>query len=515
MASVSWHPKNPSAVRWLPTFVRKIPPSIREIVDRLQGAGHQAYIVGGAIRNHRLRRPIYDWDICTSARPAENQTLFADYSQRSFGPQYGFVTLRARESGLSSVDVYTLRGHRNAGGDEWTYTDDLRTDLFNRDFTMNAMAVDPVKLQFYDPFDGLRDIERRLVRSVRPAMQTIRMSESHAYRAIRFAVELGFRVSPALLDAIYSQRRFAAGMSKELRGEEMLRMLASSEPGRAIEMLRRSGLLIQTLWELEEDCRDIKVGRKFGRSFYDYILRLLDACPVSTFRKYPQYPGLLRLALIVGAMGYRKILNERRKPLPAGERNWTFKEAGKNASRAYATLLDVVKIPANVANTVADFIWQLHPMPLNIADGDVELDLEAMALEGFLLETFEVFLAMRRIRGDVLNPNDERRLRRKYETMEKRGDDVLKHREIRGDEVAKALQIQPGPLLGEVLRALKRKIAWRFGHDLQSKTAILKWLEDNRTGFLAEVEKARSPKRAKRQTNAMSTASSPDTGSVA
>ena len=127
-----------------------IPKFVTFILNRLKNAGHQAYIVGGAVRDVRLSRPVMDWDVATSARREEIKTLFGDI--RLFALKQGTVTLV--DSGRH-FEVTPFRGSKKR----------IEDDLALRDFTINAMAYDSDKDEILDPFGGRKDISCKLVKT--------------------------------------------------------------------------------------------------------------------------------------------------------------------------------------------------------------------------------------------------------------------------------------------------------------------------------------------------------------
>lgn len=120
-----------------------IPAFVGFILERLKDAGHQAFIVGGAVRNVFLQLPIVDWDISTSAQPKEIKTIFHDI--RFFTLKHDTVTLV--RSGRH-FEVTPFRGQDGC----------LEDDLARRDFTINAMALDPERIEIFDPFGDRKSV---------------------------------------------------------------------------------------------------------------------------------------------------------------------------------------------------------------------------------------------------------------------------------------------------------------------------------------------------------------------
>ena len=143
----------------------KIPAYVRETLTALETAGHQAYCVGGCVRDSLLGRMPEDWDVTTSALPEETMKVFGDRAIPT-GLKHGTVTVCCQEGKVETTTfrrdgVYT--DHRHP--EQVTFTPDLTEDLARRDFTVNAMATD-LRGTVYDPFNGQADLQEGILRCV-------------------------------------------------------------------------------------------------------------------------------------------------------------------------------------------------------------------------------------------------------------------------------------------------------------------------------------------------------------
>ena len=145
----------------------QVPEGALSIIQKLQSSCYEAYIVGGCVRDSVLGRNPKDWDICTSAIPDEVIKLFNDIEVIPTGIKHGAVTLIEKD-GNYEVTTFRIDGeykdHRRP--ENVSFTSSLYEDLARRDFTINAMAYDPIKNKFVDPFNGRTDIQRKLIRCV-------------------------------------------------------------------------------------------------------------------------------------------------------------------------------------------------------------------------------------------------------------------------------------------------------------------------------------------------------------
>ncbi|MCM3269184.1 CCA tRNA nucleotidyltransferase [Paenibacillus elgii] len=219
-----------------------------QIVRRLCEAGFEAYLVGGCVRDEQLGRPVKDYDIATSAHPDKVQRLF----ERTVptGLQHGTVTV------VADKKPYEVTTFRREGGyeafrrpTEVEYIDSLTEDLQRRDFTMNAMAIDQ-NGHLIDPFDGLKDLERGVLRCVGQAEERFGEDALRMMRGLRFASEYGLMVEQATWDALNSGISLLRHIAMERIRAELERMLGGSDPNRALELLADSRALRHVKQEL-------------------------------------------------------------------------------------------------------------------------------------------------------------------------------------------------------------------------------------------------------------------------
>jgi tRNA nucleotidyltransferase (CCA-adding enzyme) len=219
-----------------------IPPAVLEVVKALQGAGHRAFLVGGCVRDLlRGERP-KDFDVATSARPHAVQQLFKRVIPT--GLEHGTVTVVLRGS---HVEVTTFRaeaeyvdGRRPSRVD---FHEDIDADLARRDFTMNAMAWDPVSHLLVDPFGGQADLQGRVVRCVGQALERFSEDGLRCLRAVRFATVLDFTVDPATEAAIGQTLDVFRKVAAERVHQEFVKLLLAPHAAVGLELLRRTGLM--------------------------------------------------------------------------------------------------------------------------------------------------------------------------------------------------------------------------------------------------------------------------------
>lgn len=250
-----------------------IPAAARSICDALRERGHGAWVVGGCVRDHLLGRDVADWDICTSARPEEVVDAFRKVIPT--GIAHGTVTV-VRDG--AHYEVTTLRG-------EGAYTDgrrpdavsflrDVREDLARRDFTVNAIAYDPVAEALVDPFDGLGDLRRRVLRAVGDPAKRFGEDGLRVLRGARFVASLGFTLDPDTEAAIPGAMGVFRKVSAERVREEWMKTLRAPSPSRAFEVMRAGGIIEVVLPSLLGDGWAAAVARMDAAPQGDPVLRL-------------------------------------------------------------------------------------------------------------------------------------------------------------------------------------------------------------------------------------------------
>ncbi|MGH2490738.1 MAG: CCA tRNA nucleotidyltransferase, partial [Candidatus Limnocylindria bacterium] len=258
----------------------RVPKDVERVVEKLIGAGHDAYVVGGCVRDAIRGVDPQDWDVATDATPEEIQKLFA---KSLYTNRFGTVVVR---SGDHEVEVTTYRieadytDHRRP--DHVAFTDSLHEDLSRRDFTMNAMAWRPGKNgtggELVDPFGGQRDLESRVLRAVGEPDERFREDALRMLRAVRFATLLDMRIDERTVLAIRRNAHLSATLSGERINQEITKILGAPRPSVAFRMLSDVGLLAVLCPELEE-CKGTPQEKFAAQNVFDHSLATCDATP--------------------------------------------------------------------------------------------------------------------------------------------------------------------------------------------------------------------------------------------
>jgi len=222
------------------------PEHIKHILDRLTDSGHAAFLVGGCVRDAVMGRAVHDWDVATSAAPADIAAIFPKTVLT--GERFGTVTVLA-EAGPVEVTAFRVEGEYKDSRrpDSVEFVKTLDEDLGRRDFTMNAMAMSATH-EIIDPYGGLSDIKNCIIRCVGDPDKRFSEDALRMFRAFRFRAVLGFEIEKMTLSAIFNNAEKAKLISAERVRMELEKTLMSQKPETAGEMIE-AGLLARYITE--------------------------------------------------------------------------------------------------------------------------------------------------------------------------------------------------------------------------------------------------------------------------
>jgi poly(A) polymerase len=227
-----------------------------QVVRTLRAQGHQAYLVGGCVRDLLLGREPADYDVATDATPAQVMQIFP--RTWAVGAQFGVVLVPVEESsgGPKPVEVATFRSdglyadgrHPN----EVRYTTRPEEDVQRRDFTINGLLLDPLDHdRVLDFVGGRQDLEAGIVRTIGDPQQRFQEDRLRLLRAVRFAARFGYTIEPGTFAAIRELAPLLDSVSRERIRDELTKMLTEGRARSAFELLDRAGLLHELLPEVE------------------------------------------------------------------------------------------------------------------------------------------------------------------------------------------------------------------------------------------------------------------------
>lgn len=269
----------------------QLPEKVQQIIKTLQSHGYEAYAVGGCVRDSLLGRTPGDWDITTSALPEETKALF----DKTFdtGIEHGTITVLMGKEGFE-VTTYRIDGkyEDSRHPSEVTFTRCLLEDLLRRDFTINAMAYNDED-GIVDLFDGMADLEKKVIRCVGNAEARFGEDALRIMRAVRFSAQLGFEIEEQTQAAIRKLAFSLKNISAERIQVELIKLLTSPHPeqirlayelGITEVMLPEFDRMMETAQETPHHCHNVG----------EHTIAALQHCPSDK---------ILRLTMLFHDMG--------------------------------------------------------------------------------------------------------------------------------------------------------------------------------------------------------------------
>jgi tRNA nucleotidyltransferase (CCA-adding enzyme) len=417
------------------------PRDVLDLCEHLRSRGKRAWIVGGCVRDLILGRSASDWDVATDARPDELLKLFPRAIPT--GIEHGTVTVV--RSGRH-YEVTTLRGegtYTDGRRPDWVeFVDDITRDLARRDFTVNAIAIDPVDGRLIDPFDGRGDLARRVLRAVGDPLARFSEDGLRVLRAARFVATLELELDPATEAAIRPTLDTYRKVAHERVRDEWLKTMRARRPSRAFDVMRATGILEVTCPELGEGV-GMEQNKWHAYDVWRHAMECMDACAGDP---------VLRVAALLHDVG-----KPRTRAWSDKTHDWTFYDHDRVGAEIAAPICERLRFSneerARVVALVRHHLfhysdewtdtavrrWVRRVGPervedlylLNEADvrakgRDFEPDLAALA-------GLKAHVARVLAEGAALSTRD------------------LK---VNGRDLMKELELKPGPIIGEILDAL-------------------------------------------------------------
>ncbi|HSV06846.1 MAG TPA: CCA tRNA nucleotidyltransferase [Candidatus Binatus sp.] len=403
------------------------------IVRRLREAGHQAYLAGGCVRDQLLGRRPLDFDVATSAPPETVQRLFPRTAP--VGAEFGVILVvekgRPFEVATFRSDDAYVDGRRPSQVHFGSAEDDAQ----RRDFTINALFLDPLSGEVVDFVGGREDLAAGTIRAIGDARSRIAEDRLRMLRAVRLAARLGFTLEPATQAAIAASAPTITDIAAERIGDEIVKILTEGAARRGFELLAATGLLEPILPEVAR-MRGVAQGPEYHPEgdVFTHTLLLLDQLSAG---------GAETLAL--GAL-----LHDVAKPVCVGEHQGRITFYGHPPVGAGMAIVICQRLRRSRATWErVDYLVRNH---LRLVQAP---QMRLSTLKRMLREEgFDELLALARM--DALASNRDLRYvgfceRRRAELAR---DEMRPPRLLAGDDLI-ALGYPPGPLFGQILSALE------------------------------------------------------------
>ena len=277
----------------------KIPKEVAGILKTLEGAGFEAFLVGGCVRDVLLGVEPKDWDVTTNAKPEQIQKIFSTFSGATadkpatiYENEFGTVGIKtgSEEENLKIVEVTTYRTEGKYSDkrhpDSVKFAETIEEDLSRRDFTVNAMAIklptnnlQPTtnnwKEFLVDPYGGQKDLNNKIIRAVGDARERFEEDALRMLRAVRFACQLDFEIESKTFEAIQKEANLLRRISVERIRDEFVKIIMTSGGARGVQMLYEVGLLKYILPELIEGV-GVSQNKHHIYTVWEHNVRALD-----------------------------------------------------------------------------------------------------------------------------------------------------------------------------------------------------------------------------------------------
>ena len=436
----------------------KIPEGVVWTIERLQDTGFEAFIVGGCVRDLMLGREPNDWDVTTNAVPDDIIAVFEKTDRRVvYENNFGTVGIINKElehqdpSYAIEITPYRTEGKYsdNRRPDEVMFSTDIHEDLMRRDFTVNAMAYDPIADNLIDSYGGQEDLKSKTLRTVGDANERFDEDALRIMRAIRFCSQLGFMAEEKTLAAIGKFAPRLETISAERIRDEFIKIVDAQYAMDGIVSLQKLGLLKYIVPELEEG-----IGcDQGGAHSFDVWTHLLKSLEHGTNKDYPFHVKLAALFHDVGKPRTRRAANGR------GTKEWTFYGHEVVGAKMSEKILKRLKFPKDITQKVVTLV-RYH---MFFSDPDaITLSAVRRMVKNVGKEMIWELMDLRTCdRIGTGRPKEKPYRLRKYHAMI---EEVLRDPvsvgmlKLNGDIMIGEMGLQPGRKMGWVLHALLEEV---------------------------------------------------------
>jgi len=424
-----------------------IPQEVRNIAETLKKNGHQAFLVGGCLRDLLLKRAPKDWDVATDATPDKVQELFPESVYENTFGTVGVKT-ESDDPTLKIVEVTTFRIEGRYTDfrhpDEVKFAKTIEEDLSRRDFTVNAIAAN-ISRDIVDPHEGVADLKKKTIRTVGNPKARFEEDALRLMRAVRLATELGFEIEENTKKAVIHHASLLEAIAKERIRDEFVKLIMSPRAAEGVVAMEDLGLLKFVVPELREG---IGCGQNKHHIYtvFDHNVRALH------YAAEKGYSFEVRLASLLHDVGKPKT---KRGDGPDS----TFYNHEVVGAKMAAIIMDRLRFGKDVAERVVHLVRH-HLFYYNVGEVSEAGVRRFIARVG--PEYIDDLLKVRE--GDRIGSGVPKafpyKLRHLLFMMEKVKKDPIhpKMLAVKGDEVMKILGMEPGPKIGKILGVLLEEV---------------------------------------------------------
>ncbi len=449
-----------------------IPRNVSRVTNILTDAGFEAFLVGGCVRDLIMGKTPKDFDITTNAKPEDIVRLFTNLTRPAdavhplhyrgegsnptkvvYENTFGTVMVIFEDESLDSptrqIEITPYRRETTYSDarhpDQVMFADKLEDDLMRRDFTMNALAYNPVTRETIDLYNGLEDIKNKTIKTVGEANERFGEDALRMMRAVRFAAQLGFSVSHETLLGIGNNKELLQKVSQERIRDEFVKIINSPSPIIGIGFMVQLGLMEYVIPELLEG-----VGcEQGGVHKYDVFEHLLHACQHAADKGYSFHVKLSALFHDIGKPRTRR---------PGHKKAYTFYGHEVVGARMAEKIMNRMKFPK--ADT--DMVVKLVRNHMFFSDTEqITLSAVRRIIQKVGVENIWTLMTVRECdRVGMAKSEAPFRLRKYFAMIEEALRDPISVSQlaIDGNFLMKDLGVKPGRRMGWILHALLEEV---------------------------------------------------------
>ena len=266
-------------------YIKLIPEDAVKLIKMLNDSGYEAYLVGGCVRDMLMGIKPHDWDICTSAKPEETKEVMKNNRVYTFdsGIKHGTITAVLNKENYE-ITTYRIETDYTDGRrpDDVIFVSNIHLDLRRRDYTINAMAYNPLTNELIDDFCGYCDLNNGVIKAVGNPAERFDEDSLRILRGLRFAIKYQFRIDDETSLCMHRQRGLLVNISKERITDELRKILTCGKPVRyyLIEYRDIIGTIIPDIIK----CFNFDQNNKYHKhDVYEHMLNVVDNCKSDKF----------------------------------------------------------------------------------------------------------------------------------------------------------------------------------------------------------------------------------------
>lgn len=431
-----------------------IPNNVSHVTNLLIEAGFEAYLVGGCVRDILMNKEPKDWDITTNAIPEKIVSLFESNNLKVvYENTFGTVSVVFEDEPLDSsvreiqITPYRIEGSYsdNRHPDSVSFSKDILEDLSRRDFTMNAVALNPINNEIIDPFHGKQAIEKGVITAVGNPVDRFTEDALRIMRAIRFSAQLNFIVSHETMNAISETKNLLENVSRERIRDEFIKTINSDNPAIAMFHMKQLGILDIILPEITSGIH----CEQGGVHIYDVFDHLVYALQHAADKKYPFHVKLAALFHDIGKPKTRR---------PGTKKAYTFYGHEVVGARIAEKIMGRLKFPKSDIDLVTKFVrWHMF-----FSDTEqITLSAVRRMIQNVGPEHIWDLMKVRECdRVGMKKVEAPYRLRKYFAMIEECLRDPISVSQLKvdGNYLMNQLHVKPGPRMGWILHALLEEV---------------------------------------------------------